>query len=152
MPAGQAQAVSLPPVVTLLLPCSTGNRAWWDFQERELVRWVLNSGAVHQPELLPGREQDSLHIPLLFVWPLVHIHCAVVHSNLLCYDILCWKTRSGNAIVDPGAFLQPLSEGISWTAPTCRDMGQLQLPQNVLQRSRLQGYLETNIFCFPKYN
>lgn len=48
----------------------------------------------------------------------MQIHRAVVHLNPLCYDVLCWETRSESALVDPGAFMQPLSQGASWAAPT----------------------------------
>lgn len=66
-------------------------------------------------------QQDSLHTPLLFVWPLAQIHCSVVHG-VLCYEVLCWKTRTGNALVDPGALMD--CPNLSKTS-----MGQLQLPQ-----------------------
>jgi len=57
--------------------------AWWDFCERELESWALNSGAVHQPELLPGREQGPLlHILLSFVRSVVQTNCALEFSFL----------------------------------------------------------------------
>lgn len=74
--------------------------------------------------------------------------CALESSLLWCFVLenKIWECYRGSWCL-PATTLRE-----SWTAPTCRDMGQLWLPQNVLQRSRLQGYLEINIFCFPKYN
>ena len=131
---GKTGADTSSPLSPAVFLASWENIAWWDFWEHELERWALNSGAVHQPELLPRRERGPpLRILLLFVWSAVQIHCAIVLLNSLFSDeVLCWKTSSVNALLDSDAFMHqaPAVRGDFMGCPNLAEMGMwpLRLP------------------------
>lgn len=76
--------------------------------------------AVHRPELSQGTARLPPHPSFICVATCTNslLSCA---RNPLCYEVLCWKTRTGNALVDPGALMG--CPNLSKTS-----MGQLQLP------------------------